>query len=125
MLFIEHALLLEYCQSLSCPVYLFFGYTMNHYTEQVIHSMVNGCGFSTATYHSPMGPVLVPDSSVVVGSPLGELTSRELVLYCHYMHIRYFTQYSFLSNQGPSVYRLSEGIFTCSFVSRYDRIPAG
>lgn len=109
MLYLIKQLLIEYCASLSQPVFLFFGYTMNHYTEQVVHSIINGCGFSTATYHSPSHPILIPNTSITIGSPLGELTSRELCLYCHYLKIRYFTQYSFLSNPGPSVYRLSEG----------------
>ena len=111
MLFLIKQLLIEYCASLSHPVFLFFGYTMNHYTEQVVHSIINACGFSTATYHSPTHPISIPNTSITVGSPLGELTSRELCLYCHYLNIRYSTQFSFLSNPGPSVYRLSEGIF--------------
>ena len=97
---------------------------MNHYTEQVVHSIINACGFSTATYNSPAHPISISNTSITIGSPLGELTSRELCLYCHYRNIRYSTQFSFLSNPGPSVYRLSEGIFEKRSCPRHGGIIA-
>ena len=45
-------------------------------------------------------------SLVYVGSALGELTSREMVLYCYYKQIEYQVCPSPLLLPGGSVYRL-------------------
>lgn len=107
MKLIENQLLIQHTSSLSGPWYLLFGYTMDHYTEQVVHAMSNNLGFSMAYYHTCSKLYSVPNTEVFIGSPLSDLTSREICIYCHYRKVEYETSPSFLHCKGDSVYRLA------------------
>ena len=50
---IEKQLLIQHASSLEGSQYLLFGYTMDHYTEQIVHSMSNRLGFSMSYYQTP------------------------------------------------------------------------
>ena len=87
--------------------YLLYGYTMDHLTEHVLYALSNNTGFSlvsSSSLHSYSTP------SFSVAYPLNALTARELVLYCHFKPIPFLTQFTFLSNQGDSVYRLARSM---------------
>jgi len=87
--------------------YLLYGLTMDHLTEHVLYSLSNNTGFSlvaSSSLHS------YSDPSFSVAYPLSALTSREIVLYCHFKQIPFLTQLTFLSNKGDSVYRLARSM---------------
>ena len=75
--------------------------------DNIVHSMSNRLGFSMAFYHSSNQLIQLPNTSAFIGSPLSLLTSREIVLFCHYKHIPYAVTPSILSCKGESVYRLA------------------
>ena len=74
--------------------YLLYGLTMDHLTEHVLYSLSNNTGFSlvvSSSLHS------YSDPSFSVAYPLSALTSREIVLYCHFKQIPFLTQLTFLA----------------------------
>ena len=104
---IEKQLLIQHASSLEGSQYLLFGYTMDHYTEQVVHSMSNRLGFSMSYSQTPNQLYQVPNTQVYIGSVLSDLTSRELSIFCHYQKVDYLTTSTFLRCKGQSVYRLT------------------
>lgn len=106
---IRDQLLLRYAKSLQGDVYLLYGNTMDSITMQTVHSMVNLDGYSLSTTCNPSTLYTYPDSQVHVGSALGELTTREIVLYCHYKNLQYHSGISLFLRPEPSVYHLIMG----------------
>ena len=107
MMIVRNHLLQEHVRSLGDSVYLLYGYTMNHITENILHSASNAMGYLLAYSSSVSSLKQIPNSNCWIGYPLGPCTSRELVLYCHYKNISFETDFTFLSTSGESVYRLA------------------
>lgn len=118
---IRDQLLLRYAKSLQGDVYLLYGNTMDSITMQTVHSMVNLDGYSLSTICNPSTLYTYPDSHVHVGSALGELTTREIVLYCHYKNLQYQPGVSLFLRPEPSVYHLIMGAAEGSWVMRRSR----
>ena len=118
---IRDQLLLRYAKSLQGDVYLLYGNTMDSITMQTVHSMVNLDGYSLSTICNPSTLYTYPDSQVHVGSALGELTTREIVLYCHYKNLQYQPGVSLFLRPEPSVYHLIMGAAEGSWVMRRSR----
>lgn len=99
-------ILTAHAKSLASDVYLLYGKTMDHFTMQVMHEMVNKDGIAVPSTCDYSQLFQIPGSLVRVGSALGELTSREMALYCYYKQIEYQVCPSPLLLPGGSVYRL-------------------
>ena len=97
---------MTHAKSFDSDVYLLYGKTMDHFTVQVMHELVNKDGITVPSTCDCSQLFQIPNSFVHVGSALGELTSREMVLYCHYKNIDYQVPPSPLLLPGGSVYRL-------------------
>ena len=107
MMIVRSHLLQEHVRSLGDSTYLLYGYTMDHVTENVLHSASNAMGYMLAYSSSISSLKQIPNSNCWIGYSLGPCTSRELVLYCHYKNISFETDFTFLSTSGESVYRLA------------------
>ena len=104
---IQSQLLIHHMSSLEGTNYLLYGYTMDHYTNSVVHSMSNNNGFSMSYYFTTNQLYSVPNTNIKVGSPLSTTTSREIAIFCHYMNIPYKTLPLIINCKGDSVYRLA------------------